>query len=185
MVTGMGRPLVHAAAWFLATSAAVTLSWFGVHTVLAGTEYDPPRTLPLSDEASTARPGAPGTQEPEPPPSRSSPPPSGSQSPKPPEKPSPSATGGTGKPQPQPPETEQPAPEGDVRGTDVPGGRAVFDMKDDYATLVSATPDDGWDTQVFKDTTWIRVTFSKHGSPSHSVFCRWDDGPPRIETFQG
>jgi hypothetical protein len=55
-------------------------------------------------------------------------------------------------------------------------------MRDDYATLVSATPDDGWDTEVYKERTWIRVVFSKQGAPSSSVFCRWDDGPPRIET---
>ncbi|MGH3323967.1 MAG: hypothetical protein ACRDOV_06000, partial [Streptomyces sp.] len=70
-----------------------------------------------------------------------------------------------------------------VRGADVPGGRAVFDMGHDSATLVSATPDDGWDMRVWKDATWIRVTFSKGGAES-SVFCRWDDGPPRVERYQ-
>ncbi|MFE1500716.1 hypothetical protein ACFW89_37380, partial [Streptomyces albidoflavus] len=43
----MRRGLVHALAWSLATGAAVTLSWWGVHTVLSGTVYDPPRALPL------------------------------------------------------------------------------------------------------------------------------------------
>jgi hypothetical protein len=61
MVAEMGRPLVHAAAWVLATSAAATLSWFGVHTVLTGTEYDPPRTLPLAGDASPVAPGPPST----------------------------------------------------------------------------------------------------------------------------
>src|SRR5438093_9815079 len=43
----MHRGLIHAAAWSLATGAAVTLSWWGVHTVLAGTAYDPPRAVPI------------------------------------------------------------------------------------------------------------------------------------------
>ncbi|MFB7514919.1 hypothetical protein [Streptomyces sp. NPDC056144] len=51
----MRRGLVHALAWSLATGAAVTLSWWGVHSVLSGTVYDPPRALPLpagpADEA--------------------------------------------------------------------------------------------------------------------------------------
>ena len=33
-------------AWTLATGAAVTLSWWGVHTVMTGTAYDPPRAAP-------------------------------------------------------------------------------------------------------------------------------------------
>ncbi|NKQ29008.1 hypothetical protein HF200_32950, partial [Streptomyces galbus] len=44
----MRRGLVHVLAWSLATGAAVTLSWWGVHTVMAGTAYDPPRALPLT-----------------------------------------------------------------------------------------------------------------------------------------
>ncbi|OEU87263.1 hypothetical protein DB35_27800 [Streptomyces abyssalis] len=176
------RTLVHATAWMLATSGAVTLSWFGVHTVLAGTEYEPPRSLPIADgSSSTTGPGAPSPQQPEPAPS-----PSKSS---PPEKPrptaSPSAPGGgeqTTKPPSRPTEPADPPESGKVEGASVAGGRAVFDMRDDYATLVSATPNDGWDMQVWKDSTWIRVTFSKDGASS-SVFCRWDGAPPRIESY--
>lgn len=183
MVTGMGRrALVHAAAWVLATGAAVTLSWFGVHTVLAGTEYDPPRSLPLADgSSSTTGPGSPSPQQPEPSPSPTT------SEPAPPEKPQPSGSasapggGEPAKPPADPAPPENP-PDGRVKGASVAGGRAVFDMRDDYATLVSATPNDGWDTQVWKDSTWIRVTFSKDGGSS-SIFCRWDDGPPRIEAY--
>ncbi|MER6983805.1 hypothetical protein ABT317_44370, partial [Streptomyces carpinensis] len=39
-MAAMHRGLVHVLAWSLATSAAVTLSWWGVHTVMAGTAYD-------------------------------------------------------------------------------------------------------------------------------------------------
>jgi len=44
----MRRGLVHTAAWLFATGAAVTLSWWGVHTVVAGTAYDRPRALPIA-----------------------------------------------------------------------------------------------------------------------------------------
>lgn len=44
----MQRGLVHALAWTLATGAAVTLTWWGVHTVMTGTAYDPPRAVPVS-----------------------------------------------------------------------------------------------------------------------------------------
>ncbi|MGT2439982.1 hypothetical protein ACU4GH_34060, partial [Bradyrhizobium betae] len=37
----------------LATGAAVTLSWFGVHTVLSGTAYDAPRAAPLPGQVAS------------------------------------------------------------------------------------------------------------------------------------
>ncbi|NGO73579.1 hypothetical protein G5C65_35685, partial [Streptomyces sp. SB3404] len=67
--------LVHVGAWVLATGAAVTLSWFGVHTVLAGTDYAPPRALPVSEAPPTvpaaepsarAQPSADSTHRPKP-----------------------------------------------------------------------------------------------------------------------
>ncbi|MDJ1133310.1 hypothetical protein [Streptomyces iconiensis] len=182
--------LVHAGAWTLATGAAVTLSWFGVHTVLSGTSYDPPRALPLKDQHSgVADPQASSTHRPKPP----------SPSASPSRKPSTSPTRENGKSQaPREPAPERsratpgnPAPPakapstGAVKGTTVPGGRAVFDMGGDSATLVSATPDSGWDMKVWNSSTWIRVTFT-NGDASSSVFCRWDDSAhPRIETFRG
>lgn len=182
MVAGMGRSLWHAAAWVLATSAAVTLSWFGVHTVLNGTEYDPPRTLPLSGGASASDPApSPSKKPPKPSPSRTSHPPSQTQKPNPPK-----SRPSSDDERPDPPDETHPpssqAPDGEVRGVSITGGRAVFDMGQESATLVSATPEGGWDTRVYKDSTWIRVTFSNEGTES-SVFCRWDDGPPRIETY--
>ncbi|MFE9487378.1 hypothetical protein ACFYNF_13295 [Streptomyces sp. NPDC006641] len=38
----------------LSAGAAVTLSWWGVHTVLSGNAYDPPRALPIADAARAA-----------------------------------------------------------------------------------------------------------------------------------
>ncbi|MYX96274.1 hypothetical protein GT045_16005, partial [Streptomyces sp. SID486] len=59
----MRRGLVHVLAWLLATGAAVTLSWWGVHTVMAGTAYDPPRALPVTaaDAVAPDRTAAPRT----------------------------------------------------------------------------------------------------------------------------
>ncbi|CAM5554755.1 hypothetical protein SCALM49S_03974 [Streptomyces californicus] len=54
----MRRGLVHVLAWTLSTGAAVTLSWWGVHTVLSGTLYDRPRAVPVRRQR--GRPSAPG-----------------------------------------------------------------------------------------------------------------------------
>lgn len=191
---------MQAGAWMLATAAAVTLSWFGVHTVLARTAYDAPRALPVQEDAAD-RGGAPrasSTHRPKPAPSHS-PSPSASRSP---------GHGGSHSPDDGARHGGSAGPDGgagsggaagqagggsgsgsasgggDVRGATVRGGRAVFDMGDDSASLVSATPDGGWSMQVWKSPGWIRVTFSRSDSSS-TVFCRWDDGPPRIEKFDG
>ncbi|KOV97375.1 hypothetical protein ADK65_25795 [Streptomyces sp. NRRL B-1140] len=166
----MRRGLVHVLAWLLATGAAVTLSWWGVHTVMAGTAYDPPRALPIkaADTSSTREPKAPPT-----PPERT-PAPKRRQPSTPPASagPSPSPTPSAG--------TAAPAASGRVRSYDTDGGRAVFDLGRTSASLVSATPGAGWSMQVWKTESWIRVEFSS-GADRVSVFCTWHDGPPRVE----
>ncbi|MER6470154.1 hypothetical protein [Streptomyces collinus] len=167
----MRRGLVHVLAWLLATGAAVTLSWWGVHTVMAGTAYDPPRALPITSAAATtqrsgplrspsARPApsrSPSSRPPAPAPSRTRAPSAG---------PSPSA-GATTTP-------------GRIKPYDTDGGRAVFDLGPASATLVSATPGTGWSMQVWKTESWIRVEFSR-GADRVSVFCTWHDGPPHVD----
>ncbi|GAA2090168.1 hypothetical protein GCM10009801_54920 [Streptomyces albiaxialis] len=181
--------LLPAGAWTLATGAAVALSWFGVHTVLSGTDYEPPRALPVSDATSaTAEPRSSSTHRPKPspsssPPSREKPP---EKSSKPPE-PTPTKKPGKSRepsrtPKPDPEPEPGPGDDGKVKGATVTGGRAVFDMGEKSATLVSATPNAGWDMRVWDSQTWIRVTFTK-GDSSATVFCRWNDSAPRIETF--
>lgn len=179
-MAAMRRGLVHVLAWTLATGAAVTLSWWGVHTVMTGTAYDPPRALPVTVGDSvtqkakalpspTGRTGVPRTTA-APRPERSrrsaatpSPSPSGPASPKP--DPDPSAQAGQ---------------TGRVKSYDTDGGRAVFDLGPASATLVSATPGSGWSMQVWKTESWIRVEFTS-GADRVSVFCTWHDGPPRVE----
>ncbi|MFG2477211.1 hypothetical protein [Streptomyces fagopyri] len=176
----MRRGLVHVLAWTLATGAAVTLSWWGVHTVMTGTAYDPPRALPVTVGDSTTqkakplpsptgRTGAPhATTTPERsrrPSAAPSPSPSPSKSPS--SGPSPSLSAPAGQ-------------TGRVKSYDTDGGRAVFDLGTASATLVSATPGSGWSMQVWKTESWIRVEFTS-GADRVSVFCTWHDGPPRVE----
>ncbi|KOX31994.1 hypothetical protein ADL07_14140 [Streptomyces sp. NRRL F-4707] len=191
----MRRGLVHVIAWLLATGAAVTLSWWGVHTVMAGTAYDPPRALPITAADAHARDDEGGdgeeegygeslassTSRPSPPPS---PPPSDGASPAPSGTPrvpgpAPSRTAPSTRP-PAEPADPAPATSGRVRSYDTDGGRAVFDLGASSATLVSATPGAGWSMQVWKTDSWIRVEFTS-GADRVSVFCTWHDSPPRVE----
>jgi hypothetical protein len=168
-MAAMRRGLVHVLAWSLATGAAVTLSWWGVHTVMAGTAYDPPRALPITAAGAT-------TQE-------SKPLASSTNRPSPSRSPSRRKGDPSTKPAPTPSRTAadpSPTASGQVKSYDTDGGRVVFDLDRTYATLVSATPGPGWSMQVWKTESWIRVEFSS-GAERVSVFCTWHDGPPRVE----
>ncbi|MFH8891351.1 hypothetical protein [Streptomyces sp. NPDC017949] len=178
----MRRGLVHAMAWILATAAAVTLSWWGVRTVMSGTAYDPPLAVPLATPPLSS--STQGTVAP-PPPSPSS---SSSSSPSPSATPSSSASASdpapAARPKSPPPAAAAPSrgsdPTGRVKGYSVTGGRVVLDLGTASAELVSATPEAGWRMQVWKQELWIRVTFTRDGRES-SVFCTWHDTAPRVE----
>ncbi|MFE2309747.1 hypothetical protein [Streptomyces sp. NPDC059411] len=66
----------------------------------------------------------------------------------------------------------------------VAGGRVVFDLGGTSGELVSATPAAGWTMQVWKQPSWIRVSFTRDGRDL-SVFCTWNGHPPLIETYEG
>ncbi|WP_107426007.1 hypothetical protein [Streptomyces gilvosporeus] len=175
----MQRGLVHALAWTLATGAAVTLSWFGVHTVLSGTAYDAPRALPLSDHLTAggaATPRASSTHRPKPSASADHPSHSPSATPSHP----------TGDDRPHhptlaPPTGSSPTTDGRIRSYVTAGGRVVLDMGARSAELVSATPNSGWEMQVWKQDEWLRVEFT--GAASHSsVICTWNGHPPTVQT---
>ncbi|MCX4591773.1 hypothetical protein OG819_19160 [Streptomyces sp. NBC_01549] len=171
----MLRGFVHVLAWSLATGAAVTLSWWGVHTVMTGTAYDPPRALPITVGTATTQRTKPLVS----PTSRLSASPSPS-APKPTTSPRPSATAAPSKSPSADPSPAASGPTGQVKSYDTDGGRAAFDLGATSATLVSATPGAGWSMQVWKTETWIRVEFTS-GADRVSVFCTWHDGPPRVE----
>ncbi len=170
-------------AWTLATGAAVTLSWWGVHAVMSGTAYDPPLAVPLAN-----RPLSSSTHDAQEsrPPSAS---PSGSPSPSPSGSPDPDASPSAVATPEKPPKPSA-APRGDgpavgqdagkVQAYPVSGGRVVFSLGASTAELVSATPAAGWRMQVWKQDFWIRVTFTLDGREV-SVFCTWHDHPPMVE----
>ncbi|WP_411148549.1 hypothetical protein [Streptomyces sp. A30] len=167
----MRRGLIHLLAWTLATGAAVTLSWWGVHSVMAGTAYDPPRALPITAADATTQESKPLAS------STARPTPSESKSPAREPSPTPTRTPSS------PPTTSagpSPTASGQIKSYDTDGGRAVFDLGTTSATLVSATPGTGWSMQVWKTESWIRVEFGS-GADWVSVFCTWHDGPPRVE----
>ncbi|ANH91676.2 hypothetical protein A8713_11230 [Streptomyces sp. SAT1] len=199
-MAAMLRGFVHVLAWSLATSAAVTLSWWGVHTVLAGTAYDPPRALPITAGDTDARESPPPASATRRPSSErpSAPPAAPSRTPSPPA-PSvsrsapPADTGGASAASPDAPGTSGSSVgtggsgasggsggSGTVKGYDTEGGRVVFDLDTASASLVSATPGTGWSMQVWKTASWIRVEFTS-GEDRVSVICSWHDGPPRVE----
>ncbi|MGW1884345.1 hypothetical protein [Streptomyces sp. NPDC001970] len=179
-MAGMRRGLVHAMAWSLATGAAVTLSWWGVHTVMAGTAYDRPRALPITTDGRTTRavpPESSSTQSPK------SPSPSAATGAKPDNTRTPSTSSPADKPGDKPATTKPPSlptPSGNVKSYSVEGGRVAFDIGTASAELVSATPASGWTMQVWKQPTYIRVTFSQ-GGREIDVFCTWHDTAPRVE----
>ncbi|MFI9613610.1 hypothetical protein ACIHCM_18410 [Streptomyces sp. NPDC052023] len=172
----MLRGVVHVLAWSLATGAATTLSWWGVHSVMAGTVYDPPRALPVTAAGTTTREPEPGptaasTRRAEPSKTPSSSP--ATRGPVPP-------AAASSAPSPQAPASASASASGEVKSYATEGGRVVFDLGESSATLVSATPGAGWSMQVWKTQTWIRVEFAA-GAERVSVFCTWHDGPPRVE----
>ncbi|REK90640.1 hypothetical protein DY245_09190 [Streptomyces inhibens] len=185
----MQRGLVHAAAWTLATGAAVTLSWFGVHTVLSGTAYDAPRALPLSDQVASsgaqadggASPRVSSTHRPRPSTSAGRSPSHTDDKPSKPATPSPTGATRSQRPATSPPGSSAPASDGRIKSYSTTGGRVVFDLDSRSAELVSATPNSGWEMQVWKQDQWIRVDFT--GGTAHtSVICTWNGHPPIVET---
>ncbi|MDQ0796232.1 hypothetical protein [Streptomyces sp. B1I3] len=183
----MQRGFVHATAWLLATGAAVTLSWWGVHTVMSGTAYDPPRAVPVSVGAgsvdgvrATDAPVSSSTHSalPSPSPSVTASRAGTSPSPRPSRRPSsrpPSESAGpAGSPAPA-------AGSGEVKSYPTRGGRVVLELTDDAAKLVSATPEQGWSMQVWTTGQWIRVDFGDGAGATVSVFCTWNGHPPTVQ----
>ncbi|MDQ0984654.1 hypothetical protein [Streptomyces sp. V2I9] len=192
----MQRGLVHVLAWSLATGAAVTLTWWGVHTVMSGTAYDRPRAVPISvGSGAPPRVGQGGG-----PPlvsstHRASPSPSGA-----PQtggaRPSASAPRPTRTPSSTPAKLSGPlgssgasgaSASGEVRSYRTDGGRAVFELGEESAKLVSATPEPGWSMRVWTNDAWIRVDFSDGGGEdgtTYSVFCTWNGTPPTVQVVE-
>ncbi|WP_405729800.1 hypothetical protein OG607_29140 [Streptomyces sp. NBC_01537] len=161
----MRKGLAHAGAWLMATSAAVAMSWFGVHHVLTGTAYDPPRALPISNVQASLTPSPTVT---------SSAPQTPARTPKP--TPTRSVAASVS--------AYASASADNVHSYSSQGGRVVLSLGSSYATLVSATPNSGWRMQVWKQDEWIRVTFTAGSNTAAStVFCTWNGHPPQVQTY--
>ncbi|MBB5119387.1 hypothetical protein [Streptomyces eurocidicus] len=77
----------------------------------------------------------------------------------------------------------RPGAAGEVKSFRVRGGRAVFGPGGSTAALVSATPDEGRQMRVWKQTAWIRVDFVA-GTRTSSVFVTWNGHPPHVRTVE-
>ncbi|WP_405013132.1 hypothetical protein [Kitasatospora sp. NBC_01539] len=171
----MRNGIVQIGAWAVATGAAVALSWSGVHAVLSEAGSERPQAVPLPTAAGLSLPPATSSGDGSPSaaqsPSPSAPTPSGS-----PTLPSPIRTATT-----QPPRTKKPSTPTTVHSYLVPGGRVALDIRPDRAELVSATPDAGWQMQVWNGDHWMRIDFSKDDS-ANSVFVTWNGHAPDVQT---
>ncbi|MFI5533497.1 hypothetical protein ACIA8O_33670 [Kitasatospora sp. NPDC051853] len=180
----MRNGLVQLGAWTAATGAAVALSWFGVHAVLAETAFEQPSALQLptsaglpSDEAPSTPPAATAGE------SSSSPSPTPSTVPLAPASPSPSRTPSKkpAAPSATPAAPGSPTAVSSVKSYRVPGGRVALDMQPTTAELVSATPDQDWQMQIWQGDKWLRVDFTKDGA-TNSVFATWNGHHPDVQT---
>ncbi|MFF0447424.1 hypothetical protein ACFYT4_13615 [Streptomyces sp. NPDC004609] len=180
----MRRGLVHAMAWSLSTGAAVTLSWWGVHTVMSGTAYDRPRAVPINPNTPTrqAKPQVSETHRPPVKTAQSSPSNTSgaARTSRPPVTEPRQRPSRTPRPAAQPSTPAAPKPSGTMKGYTVDGGRVVFDVGPTSASLASATPNAGWEVAVWEEPMWIRVTFTKDGRED-SVFYTWNGTAPRVQ----
>ncbi|GAA2241843.1 MULTISPECIES: hypothetical protein [Kitasatospora] len=172
----MRNGLVQLTAWVAATSAAVALSWLGVHAVLADAAFEEPRAVPLPSPS-----GRPVDDPSTPPPAIGEPTAAASGSAGPDSaSPTPSAPPSPSSPAPGVAHSSQPA-DTSVRSYLVPGGRVALDMRPDRADLVSAAPEPGWQMQVWRQEGWLRVDFAQ-GGRVNSVFATWNGHPPNVQT---
>ncbi|WP_371518664.1 hypothetical protein [Kitasatospora sp. NBC_01300] len=187
----MRNGLVQLGAWAAATGAAVALSWLGVHAVLTGAAFEQPTALPLPSPRVDGTPHT-ATVTPDQPRSATQ---TGAPTPPPasPTAATTAATTTTRGPAPattlaaaSPSATRRPTPAtttavSSVKSYPVPGGKVALDIRPDKASLVSATPDPGWQMQVWNGDQWMRVDFTK-GEQANSVFVYWNGHPPVVET---
>ncbi|MDH6110733.1 hypothetical protein P3T36_003102 [Kitasatospora sp. MAP12-15] len=175
----MRSGLVQTGAWAAATGVAVLLSWLGVSSVLSDSAFAPPLPLPVPASAPPALP-APVAASASPSPSAQS----GATDVSATQHPSATASAAPSHRPPTPAATSTDsaaATPGTVQSYLVPGGRVALDMHPDSADLVSATPDTGWQMQVWHGDQWLRIDFTL-GSSTNSVFVTWNGHPPDVQT---
>lgn len=162
------RSPTFALAWLAATAAAVAVSWLGVRTVVHDAVLSPPEL------AVPASPLATGSPPPIPPSTTTTttvPPTTTSIQPA-------TTTGTTTTTTTTPPPTSS-----NVHSYAVRGGEVVLSLGPASATLVSATPANGFAVQEWQENGWLRVDFSAPSGTS-SLFATWNGHPPAVQTFE-
>jgi hypothetical protein len=163
-------------AWLCATAAAVGVSWLGVRTVVHDAVLMPPRLAVPADALRTGTP----------------PPTPAATSVLPTTPTSAPATTTTTTPATSTTTTTAASTtmtpgkarvDGTVHSYTVRGGQVVLSIGATSATLVSATPADGYSVQVWQEDGWLRVDFSSGGGTS-SVFATWNGHPPSVQTYE-
>jgi hypothetical protein len=198
----MRRAFGYAGAWLMATSVAVTMSWFGCAVVLNGTSAPPPEvlssvksrhvaglpeaapgaTLVVPQSAGAAGPVPPRTSEPRTSRSGRPTPGIGTSVPTiirhgpPPEHAAPSqTTPSTAAPMPTP--AASPDPAAAERTFDLTGGHATLSFAPDGVQVVGVDPSAGYDwyiDQTRPNELW--VIFGCPGQES-DLYATWDHGP--------
>jgi hypothetical protein len=172
---GAVRTPMIAVAWLCATAAAVGVSWLGVRTVVHDAVLMPPELAVPASQVLT------GTPPPTPP--ATSVPPTTPSSVRPTTTVPPTTTTATTTGQPTTTATPKPPVNTNVHSYTVKGGQVVLSLGATSATLVSATPAEGYAVQVWQEDGWLRVDFSSSGGTS-SVFATWNGHPPSVQTYE-
>jgi hypothetical protein len=168
--------MVQTAAWAAATGAAVSVSWFGVHRVMADDGYQQPSALGLTVAGSASLQPSPlpttiGTATQLAIPSATAT-----------HRPSPAHSHGGAAPSTSPADAS-PSASGEVRSYTPNGGRVVVSMGAASAQLVSATPNSGWGMHVWTSDQWLRVDFTQ-GTTESIFYVTWNGHPPMVQTWQ-
>lgn len=160
------------ATWVAVTAAGMAISWAGVGDALRGTVVESP-DLATGIPVETGRPVAlpPATADSRPPAVR----PSRDRS-----TPAPSAAPSKRAARPAAPAA---SPGERIQTYVVKSGRVVYALNSKTTRLVSATPNAGFQTKVWRTSTWIRVdlTDGTHGS---TVIAVWNGHPPIVQVSE-
>lgn len=163
---GAVRSVTMTVAWLAATAAAVGVSWLGVRTVVPEAVVTPPQIAVPTGSVAT------GT----PPPLPTATPLITSIVVPPPKKTTTTTTV-------RPTTSTSPPSASDVHSYSLPGGQVVLAITPTQATLVSATPANGFSVQEWQETGWLRVDFSSSTGTS-TLYATWNGTPPTVQTFQ-
>lgn len=165
------RPLGIAIAWLCATAAAVGVAWFGVRTVMQDTALPLPQVSMPVGSTSADPPPPPVTTAGTVVPTTTTPP---KAAPRTIESTTRSTASST---------TSAPVTSGNVQRYTMTGGQVVLELGPSSATLVSATPANGYAVQDWLENGWLRVDFDA-GNHTSTLIATWNGHPPSVQTYE-